>query len=86
MRTVGIRELKRRTSEIVRTLRENGEEVRVTYRGEIVARLVALRLPPRTTRASRRVWTDLDRLAAEIGARWSRGVSAARAVSEGRRG
>jgi hypothetical protein len=30
-------------------------------------------------------WSKLDSLAAQIGARWPKGVSAAEAVSEGRR-
>ena len=31
------------------------------------------------------VWTDIDRLAAEIGAHWPKGVTAAEAVDEVRR-
>ena len=38
MRSVGIRELKNRLSEDVRLVRQ-GEEIRVTHRGEVVAEL-----------------------------------------------
>lgn len=37
MASVGIRELKEHTSEIMRRVRDDGETIDVTYRGEIVA-------------------------------------------------
>lgn len=37
MATVGIRELKAHTSEILRRVREGGETIDITYRGEVVA-------------------------------------------------
>jgi prevent-host-death family protein len=83
MVTVGIRELKQQASELVRMVRETGKEVQVTYHGQVVALLV----PVKSTRkkGDARAWATLDTLAAQIGARWPKGVSAARAVSEGRR-
>lgn len=85
MRSVGIRELKHNTSAILRRAREKGEDVAVTYRGEIVAYLV-----PATRRARSRTadaaWSELDRLAVELGKRWPTRASAAAAVREGRRG
>ena len=86
MRSVGVRELKHRTSEILRTVRERGEDVAITFRGDVVARLVAVPRSKAAVRRRRAAWTTLDRLAAEISARWPKGVSAARAVSEARRG
>jgi prevent-host-death family protein len=87
MATVGIRELKQSTSKVLRRVRERGEEVDVTYRGEVIARIVPVaRAPKRTVRAARAVWDDLDRLAEEIAVRWPKGVSAVRAVREQRRG
>jgi prevent-host-death family protein len=84
MDSVGIRELKARTSEVLRRVRERGEEIEVTHRGRVIARLVPVK-GARQKRLSS-VWTDLDRLAAEIGARWpSKAGGAARAVREGRR-
>ena len=82
MVTVGVRELKQKASELIRRVRESGEEIRVTYHGKVVARL--LPVAPNAAQASQR-WDDLDRLADEIGKRWPEGVSAAQAVTEGRR-
>jgi prevent-host-death family protein len=78
---VGIRELKRRASELVRLVRETGKEVQVTYRGQVVALLVPVK---RARKDDKNAWLKLDHLATEIGARWPEGVSAAEAVSEGR--
>ncbi len=86
MRSIGVRELKQRTSEIVRRVRQHGEPVEVTLRGEVVAILVPAPSPAPSAGQTGVPWTDMDRLAREIGARWPRGVSAARAVSEARRG
>jgi prevent-host-death family protein len=82
MVTVGIRELKQQTSELIRRVREKGDEILVTYHGEVVARIIPV-APSREETG--RAWEALDRLAAEIGPRWPKGVSAADAVSEGRR-
>jgi len=98
MRSVGIRELRKRTSEIIGWVRDEGIEVQITHYGQPVARLVPV-LPEaeetsspadiRSTGTSSEdlasVYTTLDRLAAEIGARWPKGVSAADAVAEDRR-
>jgi prevent-host-death family protein len=85
MKSVGVRELRDQTSRILRRVRDRGEEIQVTYRGRAIARLIPA---PRRTRGgatSATVWSDLDRLAVEIGARWPRGRSAVEAVHEGRR-
>lgn len=86
MRSVGVRELKSNTTQILRRIREKGESIEVTYHGKVIAMLIPA---PGETQASTpeaaAVWTDLDRLAAEIGARWPAGVSAAEAVREARR-
>ena len=83
MLTVGVRELKQQTSELIRMVRETGSEIQVTYHGQVVALLVPVN--KLKSKASSRAWTQLDNLAAEISANWKTGVSAARAVSEGRR-
>jgi prevent-host-death family protein len=83
MITVGIRELKQQTSELIRKVRESGSEIAITYHGKVVARLVPVREsvhPEETGRA----WSELDELAAEIGAHWPEDVSASEAVAEGR--
>jgi len=82
-RSVGIRELKQDASRLIRRLQETGEELAVTVRGETVAVLVPVRPVPR--KRAKSVWTDLDRLARDIGRRWPKGRSAASVVREGRR-
>ncbi|MBM3312045.1 MAG: type II toxin-antitoxin system prevent-host-death family antitoxin [Candidatus Aminicenantes bacterium] len=85
MYQIGIRELKAHAGEILRRVREWGEIVEITYHGRTVARIVPSRSAQRTVAESSPVWSDLDRLAAEIGARWPEGVTAVEAVKEGRR-
>ncbi len=86
MQAVGIRELKQQTSEILRRTREEGETIDVTYRGRVVARLVPVEEPqPDRGPELAAFWTDLEQLAAEIGARWPAGMTAADAIAEGRR-
>jgi len=82
MVTVGVRELKQKTSELIRLVRETGSEIQVTHHGQVVALLVPVNKTKSKTAS--RAWTQLDSLAAEISANWKKGVSAARAVSEGR--
>jgi antitoxin (DNA-binding transcriptional repressor) of toxin-antitoxin stability system len=66
-------------------VREKGVTVDITYRGEVIARIVpAAPLAP-DPEALAAVWADIDQVAAEIGRRWPPTVSAAQAVSEGRR-
>ena len=82
MVTVGVRELKQQASELIRQVREDGKEIQVTYRGEVVALVVPVkRLSQNETKAA---WDHLDTLAAEIGARWPDGVTSVDAVAEGR--
>ena len=84
MVTVGVRELKQQTSELIRMVRETGKQVQVTYHGKVVALLVPVEsaINPDSEKGA---WDELDSLAAEIGARWPKGVSASDAVSETRR-
>jgi prevent-host-death family protein len=84
MQTVGIRELKQRTSEIVRGVEESGQEVRVTRHGQVVARILPVPTAGMRARA-RDVWAEMDRLAEQVTRRWPQGVDAAKAVAEQRR-
>ncbi len=43
MASVGVRELKEHTSEIMRRVREDGETIDITYRGEVVATILPRR-------------------------------------------
>ena len=83
MLTVGVRELKQRTSELVRMVREEGREIKISYRGEVVALLIPVNR--QTSPGEDQAWVELDHLAAKIGARWPEGVSAVEAISENRR-
>ncbi|MGQ9553186.1 MAG: type II toxin-antitoxin system Phd/YefM family antitoxin [Anaerolineae bacterium] len=85
MESVGIRELKQRTSEILRLVREQRQEVAITYRGKVVARLVPQEDREARREASRAAWARLERLAEEISAKWPEGVSAVEAIREQRR-
>ncbi len=83
MITVSMRELKQRASELIRLVREQRSAIQVTYHGQVVALIIpAVSASPGT---SARAWAELDVLAAEIGARWPAGVSAAGAISADRR-
>ena len=85
-KSVGVRELRARASSILRRVREKHEAVDVTYRGEVIARIVPVRSLAETAASLNAVWTDLDRLSGEIGKHWRvGGKSAAEVVNEGRR-
>jgi prevent-host-death family protein len=85
MLSIGVRELKTHASRVLRDVAERGDTVEVTHRGRVVARIVPVAAPEAAAAGDSAVWSDLDRLAAEIGARWPAGVSAVDAVQEGRR-
>lgn len=85
MRAIGVRELKEHTSEVLRQVRERGEEIEVTHHGRVVARLIPVARERPRPRAAAAPWSTLDRVAREIGARWPKGRSARRAVRKGRR-
>ena len=80
MPRIGVRELKNRTSEVLRAVREEKAEYIVTYRGRAVARLVAIE-----EQRDEDIWAELERLRGEISTKWSSERSAAELVSEGRR-
>ena len=85
MRTAGVRELKENTSELIRLVREEKEEVEITYRGKVVARLVPAEDATERAHRSDEAWARLMRIGEEIGAVWPEGVSAVEAVREQRR-
>lgn len=85
MRTVGVRELKQHTSQILKRIREKGETVDVTYHGQVIARLVPVAPTHSNIKDVGAVWSDLDSLTEEIGRRWPVNESAAEAVSKDRR-
>lgn len=84
-KVIGIRELGSSASKIVRRVHEKGEPVDITYRGQIVVRLIPITTPKPDPKALNIIWADLDQVAQEIGRYWPQGVSAVEAVNEGRR-
>lgn len=78
MVTVNVRELKQKASELIRMVRELGEEIQITDRGEVVALLV----PAKKADDS---WLKLEQLAENIGAHVRSQESGTSAVSEWRR-
>src|SRR5207247_528145 len=62
MATIGVRELKRDASRVLRRVRERGEEIEITHHGGVVARL-APAAPPRPRRPPSAAWSTLDRVA-----------------------
>lgn len=87
MDTVGVRELKQKTTQVLRRVREEKEQIQVTYRGEVVALLVPVLSAKRRAKAAadEAVWADLDQLAAEISAHWPKNVTAVDAIRQDRR-
>jgi prevent-host-death family protein len=94
MARVGVRELKNRTTEIIRDVRENRAEYVVTYHGRPVAVLLPVSedwLEAETRRAveaatsGEDVWAELETLRQEIGQSWQSDKTAVELVSEQRR-
>ena len=84
MASVGVRELKEHTSEIVRRVRDDGETIDITYRGEVIASIVPR--PKRTQAQIDAFWERHEELvrviAQEIG---DKPVDAVELVREQRR-
>jgi prevent-host-death family protein len=86
MKSLGVRELKERISEILRLVEEEGETVEVTKRGEVIAHLVPVRKPQQSAEQTEdAIWTDLERLASEISANWPSNIRAVDALRDVRR-
>jgi prevent-host-death family protein len=66
MASVGVRELKEHTSEIVRRVRDDGETIDITYRGEVVATIQPKR--PFDPDHVQEFWDRVDKLRRDIAA------------------
>jgi len=84
-KSIGVRELRARASQILQRVREKGETIDITYRGQVIARIVPATPVKPDPATLDTIWADMDRLATEIGRKWPAKVTAAEAVSEGRR-
>jgi len=94
MPRVGVRELKNKTSEIIRAVREEKTKYIITYQGRPVGLLLPIdeEAPDEhLLQASKEaveaedVWAELERLSKEISAAWKSDKSAAELLSEMRR-
>jgi prevent-host-death family protein len=86
-KSIGVRELRTSASRILRRVRDKRESVDVTVRGEVVARIVPVVSADQSAKPASAIWSDIDRLAAEIGRHWRpRSKSAVETVREGCRG
>ncbi|MBI2942270.1 MAG: type II toxin-antitoxin system Phd/YefM family antitoxin [Chloroflexi bacterium] len=83
MRSVGIRELREKLSQIVREVSQRRETVQITQHGRVVAQITPAPLLP-SEEEWREYWKKMDSLAAEIDRYWPAGVSAAQSIAEDR--
>ncbi len=83
MKMIGVRELTDRINDILRMVEEEGESFEVTNHGEVIARLI----PGHSSHTSldTTAWTDIDRLATEIGKHIPAKVDAVDIISDVRR-
>ena len=82
---VGIRELKRDASAIIRTVRDDKKVIEVTYRGEVVAQIIPVERPQERQQRFDEFSEKLMALRKEVSERWVDGMSAVEAVREQRR-
>jgi prevent-host-death family protein len=87
---IGVRELKARASEIVRSVREQRARYLITYRGRPAAVLMPLdevytATPSLVDESSASAWEELNRLGEEIGRGWRSSLTSAELLSDMRR-
>ena len=93
MVAIHVNELKERTEEVLRRLREMGEPVEIFDDGRMIAKLVPADEDAGVTgeasaakdERTAAIWDELERLSVEIGRQWPAGVSAVQAVRDDRR-
>jgi prevent-host-death family protein len=87
MREIGVRELKVKASEIMRSVRKRRARYIITYRGRPVGLLSPIQdqESSRVTSGESAAWDELTRLGQEIGRGWPAGASSADVLSEMRR-
>jgi len=90
MPDIGVRELKTRTSEIVRNVWKRRFRYTITYRGRPVGLLLPLERAPgpeaeASLASSHDTWAELTRLGTSIAARWPAEESSGAVLSQMRR-
>ena len=81
---IGIRELKKRVSEVVRSVKEQRARYVITQRGKPAALIIPLDAEPSADKGDE-VWERLMQLGEEIGKGWQSEKSAVEILSEMRR-
>jgi len=81
---IGIRELKSRTSEVVRAVKEERARYVITQRGKPAALLIPLDAAP-PEKSADEVWERLLKIGEELGKGWQSEKSAVEILSEMRR-
>lgn len=85
MISVGVRELREDLSKLLQKVRDEGETIEITVRGEPVARVVPMKQQTPHPEDIAKSFKDLDQLIAEISARTKDKVGAVETVREIRR-
>ena len=87
MPDIGVRELKAKASEIIRSVREQRARYLITYRGRPVAALVPLEGTEGAAvfEGESSAWERLTQIGEEIGKGWQSPQSSAEILSESRR-
>ncbi len=85
MKTMGIKELKKNLSEVLREVEESGQTVAVSNRGRIVARLIPAQSPRTHIHDPRATIADIATLAAQISADLPATVSVEETINDIRR-
>jgi prevent-host-death family protein len=81
---IGIRELKKRVSEVVRAVKEKRARYVITQRGKPAALIIPLDAEPPTDKGDE-VWENLMKIRDELGKGWQSEKSAVEILSEMRR-
>ena len=96
MASIGIDDLRTRTSEVLRRVREHGETLDVTEGGQVVAHVIPVEQSsntepgqsdgPEARREAMRAWMrDMEPLIADLATTWPKGVSAQDVIDDVRR-
>ena len=86
MHCVSIRELREHTRELLKRVRDGGEQIGILYKGEVIARVVPEKLSQQQSEDPRGLFADVDTLAEEVARVWPEKLGSVDAVSALRKG